>query len=97
MDSIKNRIQTGDMSEAEATKKLVDPTLEGKAGAFGYAMNDAAAEKYKGDLKDPKMPLIFMSSVTTRNAHGDPAKLAPNPPRRGGNYAITVDGTILKL
>lgn len=97
MDAIKNRIQTGDMSEAEAAKKLVDPGLKGKAGAYGYAMNDAASEKYEGDLKDKKMPLIFMSSDTALNAHGDPSKLAPNPPRPGGNFAVTVDGSIVRL
>ncbi len=97
MDSIKNRIQTGDMSEDEAAKKLIDPGLKGKARAFGYAMNDAASEKYDGDLKDKKMPLIFMSSDTSRNAHGEPAKLEPNPPRPGGNFAVTVDGSIVKL
>ncbi len=97
MDAIKSRIQTSDMSEAEAAKKLIDPSLEGKPGAYGYAMNDAASGKYKGDIQGPKTPLIFMSSDTARNAHGDPTKLAPNPPRPGGNYAVTVDGSILKM
>jgi len=60
-------------------------------------MNDAASGKYKGDLKDPKTILIFDSSDTSRNAHGDPKKLLPTPPRPGGNLGITVDGSIVKL
>jgi hypothetical protein len=60
-------------------------------------MNDLASGKYKGDIKDKKTPLLFDSSDTSRNAHGDPAKLLPKPPRPGGNVGIAVDGTILKL
>lgn len=97
MDDIKNHMQTSDMTEVEAAKKLVDPSLEGKAGAYGYAMNDAVSEKYIDDVKDKKTPLVFMSSETGRNAHGDPKKLAPTPPRGRGQFAVAVDGTIERL
>lgn len=97
MDALKNYGAASDLAKGEADKKFVSPSLEGKPGTYGYALNDAAAGKYKGDIKDPKTPLIFDSSDTARNAHGDPSKLAPNPKRPGGNRAITVDGTILKL
>jgi hypothetical protein len=97
MDAIKNRVAASDLAKGEADKKFVTPSLEGKPGQYGYAMNDAASGKYKGDVKDPKTPLIFDSSDTSRNAHGDPKKLLPSPARAGGNLGITVDGTIVKL
>ena len=96
MDAIENRIGTADMEGSESQKKLVSPSLQGQVGQFGYAMNGKAGGKYKDDL-DPKMPLVFDSSDTSKNAHGDPAKLAPKPAREGQNMAISVDGTILKL
>ena len=99
MDAIKNRVKVADMAEAEAMKKFVNPMVRpGGAGSFGYAMNDAASKKYKDDLKDKgKTILIFDSRETGWNAHGDPKALMPSPPRPGGNLAITVDGTIVKL
>jgi hypothetical protein len=96
MDAIQNRIGTADMEGSESEKKLISPSLQGQAGQFGYAMNDKASGKYKDDL-DPKMPLVFDSRDTAKNAHGDPAKLAPAPPRDGQNLAIAVDGTLVKL
>lgn len=97
MDAIKTYASAADLAKGEAEKKFISPVLAGKTGEFGYAMNDAASGKYKGDIKDPKTPLIFDSSDTKRNAHGDPKKLRPSPPRGGGNLGIAVDGTILKL
>jgi len=97
MDAIKPRIQTSDLAKGEAEKKLISPSLAGKTGQFGYAMNDLASGKYKGDLKDPKTILIFDSGDTMRNAHGDPKKLTPTPPRPGGNMGISIDGTVVKL
>ena len=96
MDSIQNRLRTTDMSPQEAAKKLVRPGLPSGGGAYGYAMNDKASEKYNKDL-NPKMPLIFDSRDLKKNAHGDPATLLPNPSGRGRNMAIAVDGTLLKL
>lgn len=97
MDAIKQHMRTSDMPAEEAAKKLVDPAFEGQPGKYGFALNDAVAGKYKGDIKDPKTPVIFESSDASRSAHGDPEKMAPNPPHKGGNLAITVDGTIVKL
>ncbi len=97
MDAIRTRIRTDDLSGAEAEKKLMDPAYGGKPNVYGFAMNDAASGKYKDDIKDKKAPLIFESQSTARNAHGDPKKDAPNPPHRGGDYGITVDGVIVKL
>ncbi len=101
MDEIASRGQASDLAEGEADKKFHDPSLAG--GGYGYAMNDSASGKFydprrkkKDDFTDPKMPLIFTSSETARNAHGSPTKLAPAPPRNG-NLAITVDGTIIRL
>ena len=97
MDAIKNYGAASDLAKGEADKRFVTPAMQGKAGQYGYAMNDAASGKYKGDIKDPKTPLIFDSSDTSRNAHGNPKKLMPSPTRAGGNLGIAVDGTILKL
>jgi len=97
MDAIKTRVRADNMAEAEAMKKFVNPLYPAKAGVFGYAMNDAASNKYKGDLKDPKMPLIFDSSDTAWDAHGDPAKLKAKSQEEGGNEAVAVDGTILRM
>jgi hypothetical protein len=90
MEAIKPRIAQADLKKGEAEKKLIRPALLGKEGQYGYAMNDAASAKYKDDIKDPKTPLIFESTETGYNAHGDPAKL-----RRPSGVAIAVDGTIL--
>ncbi len=97
MDAIKNRVVSADLAKGEADKKFVSPSLSGKAGQFGYAMNDKASGKYRGEIKDPKVPLLFVSSNTSRNAHGDPKQLVPMPARPGGNLGITVDGSIVKL
>ena len=97
MDAIRSYGAASDLAKGEADKKFVSPSLSGKPGQYGYAMNDAASSKYKGDIKDPKTPLIFDSSDTARNAHGDPKKLLPSPTRAGGNLGIAVHGTILKL
>ena len=96
MDAIKGRMVVSDMTEEEAAKKLVSPSCVGKAGEFGYAMNEAASGKYSGDL-DAKMPLIFDSSDTKRNASGSPEKLLPSPPRAGKNMAVSVDGKLIDI
>jgi hypothetical protein len=97
MDAIQNRIQSGTMTSEEAAKKLVDPSFAGQLGKYGYAMNDAVSQKYLGDLKDKSTILVFMSSDTGKNAHGVPKRLAPNPPRGNGNFAITIAGKIIPL
>lgn len=88
MDAIENRITASDMTGAESHKKLVRPDLAGKPGEFGYAINDQAAGKYRGDA-GAKTILVYESKRTGRNAHGNPAG------DRDG-MAIAVDGTIVK-
>jgi hypothetical protein len=90
VEAIQNRLNTDDLKKGEAAKKLVYPEFIGQAGKFGYAFNDALSRKYHGDIKDGKTPMIFESTTTDRNAHGDP-KL-----RKPGGLAISVDGTVLK-
>lgn len=98
MDAIEPRLQTYDMEKKESQKKLVSPEFVGQAGKYGYAMNLSASQKYIDDIPEPsKMPLIFDSSDTGRNAHGNPQGLLPNPPRVGGNKGISSDGTLLKF
>ena len=96
MDEVKSRIQEGDMEKEETSKKLVNPMYPAKAGVYGYAMNDAASGKYEGDLKSSTI-LIFDSSDTSWNAHGNPAKLKPANAGQGGDEGITVEGKIVKL
>lgn len=91
MDAIQNRLNTDDLKKGEAVKKFVAPAYVGQPGRFGYAFNDALSGKYMGDIKDQKTPMLFESTATERNAHGDPAKL-----RKPGGLAIGLDGTVLK-
>ena len=94
MDEVKPRIKLDNMDASESAKKLINPLYPAKNGVYGYAMNDAANAKYRGDLK-PTTILIFDSSHTGWNAHGDPAKLKPKGD--GGDEGITVEGKIVKL
>jgi hypothetical protein len=88
MDAIEPRITASDMTGSEAKKKLIRPDLAGTSNAFGYALSDKVAGKYKDDA-GAKSILIYESHQTARNAHGNPEK-----DRQG--YAVSVDGTILK-
>lgn len=98
MDAVKDRIQTNDLTLDQALRKLRNPTLRSKGpDVFGYAFNDALSAKYKGDIKDPKMLLVFDSSITRWDAHGDPKLLKPKSASDGGDSGITLDGTIVKL
>ena len=98
MDAIEGRLQAGDMDKSESAKKLISPEFASQPGKFGYAMNEAASEKYKDDVAEPsKTPLVFDSSDSGRNAHGEPEKLYPNPPRDGQNHGVSIDGTALTL
>jgi hypothetical protein len=96
MDAIKSRVKVDNMSSAESDKKFVNPLYPAKTGVFGYALNDAASRKYKGDLKKNTI-LIFDSTDTAWNAHGDPVKLRPAKPFPGGQVGITVEGSIVRL
>ena len=92
MDSVEKYLDTADLKKGESEKKLIRPDLLGQSGKFGYAMNDAASGKYKDDIKDKKTVILFESTETTRNAHGDPKKIGVH-----GGQGIALDGTIVKL
>lgn len=99
MDEVKKRIQTKDMADAEALKKLVNPLVRPSApNVFGYALNSVIGGNYRDDLPlKGKTILVFDSASTKWNAHGDPARDLAKPPRAGGTLAITLDGEIVKL
>lgn len=88
MDAIENRIEASDMSHQDSEKKLVRPEFQGQKGKYGYSMNDAASGKYKGDLHDPKMVLVFESDDTRRDAHGPASSFK-------SGIGISLDGTIV--
>lgn len=92
MDKIIIRVRTETLKKGAEKEKFVDPAAGGADGTYGFAMNDAASEKYKDDIKDKKMPLIFQSTDTAWNAHGDPAKIG-----RKGGIGIAVDGSQVRL
>ena len=85
MDAIDPRLKANDLSHEEANKKLHRPGFRG----YGYALNDAVAGKYKGDLKDPQIPLIFETADPRRNSHGLPIG------KKG--MTVTVSGLIRQL
>lgn len=91
MDQLSPRLILNNLPKAEAEKKLVRPDLVGQEGAYGYAFNDAAAGKYRGDLAKGTI-LLFESAATGRNAHGD-----PTTDGKPGGSALTIDGTIVAL
>lgn len=92
MEKVQNRVKTETLKKGDEAKKFVDPAAGGAPGVYGFAMNDAASEKYIDDIKDKKMPLIFESTETGWNAHGDPAKIG-----RKGGIGVAVDGSIVRL
>jgi hypothetical protein len=92
MDDLLVRLQTQNLKPGEAEKKMKRPDLESIPGEYGFALNKDVAGKYKGDLKDTKIVLIFESKETKKNAVGDP-KLDAKP----GGSGITVSGEIVKL
>lgn len=91
-DDILPRLNTPDLKEGEANKKLTRPDLLGQPGKFGYAINSEAAGKYKKDLKDPKTILFFESKETSKNLSGNPSNDGKKPGK-----AILIDGTIVEL
>ncbi len=106
MDSISIYLKTADLSDEDAKKKLKNPIVtEENALGFGYAMNDQYSNGFilsdgmtSEDplaIGDPdRAILIFDSSDLTRNAHGNPVQLAPEPERAGGNLAVTASGSV---
>ena len=93
MEAAVKRVASATLPRHEAVKKFVDPAAGGAPGVYGFAMNDAVSEKYDQDVADrAKTPLLFQSTETAWNAHGDPAKIG-----RAGGLAISVDGQIIEL
>ena len=92
MDQIIKRVRNETLKAGAEKEKFIDPAAGGKPGEYGFAMNDAAAGKYKDDIKDKAMPLIFETTETQWNAHGDPAKIG-----RKNGIGISVDGKIVRL
>jgi hypothetical protein len=88
MEALEPRLRTNDMTAEEAAKRLVRPDLRGTAGTYGYALNAAAAAKFRGDLPGDPV-LVFESKAREKNATGDPAQ------DRDG-LAITCDGEIVR-
>lgn len=99
MDLVATRGEASDLAPGEADKKFHDPAAGSGATTFGFAMNAAAGGKFfdptgkvEDDFEDPKMPLIFSSIETSRNASGDPSAIG-----RKGGLSITLDGSIVRL
>jgi hypothetical protein len=92
MDKVIKRVRTEDIKKGEEKKKFIDPAAGGAPGVYGFAMNDAASDKYIDDIKDKKAPIVFESTETNWNAHGDPAKIG-----RKGGIGMAVDGTVVRL
>lgn len=99
MDALKDRVTTNRLSLQEAEKKFADPALGPyRQGRYGIAFNDAASRKYIDDIpKKDKTLLIFTATDTARNAHGDPKRLLPDPPRGGANLGVTADGWLVEI
>ncbi|MBI1334565.1 MAG: hypothetical protein JST12_16440 [Armatimonadetes bacterium] len=92
MDELLTRLKTQNLKKGEAEKKIMRPDLQDKDGEYGFAINTAAAGKYKGDIKDPKTILIFESKDTKKNASGD-----PKTDGLAGGKGITIGGEIVNL
>ena len=89
MDEILPRLILNNLPKKEAEKKFVRPGVA--AGGYGYAIDDAAAGKYVGDLPKGTI-LVFESASTERNAHGDPRKDG-----KAGGRGVTIEGKIVPL
>jgi hypothetical protein len=89
MDAIEPRLILNDLPKKEADKKLHRP--DAPEGAYGYAMNDAASGKYRGDLPKGTI-LLFESTPTGMNAHGDPTRDG-----KPGGRAVTIEGDAVAL
>jgi hypothetical protein len=94
MDQIEKRVRTNLLSKDEALKKFVDPAAaNGAGGGFGFAFNEVASAKYVDDLPDKDSTILIFQSTDTRwNAHGDPAKIG-----REGGIGINAKGEIVPL
>ena len=93
MDAAWSRLQTADMDEDEAKKKLKSDGITAD-DEFGYAYNEALSGKHTLDLPDSTI-LVFDSENLAWNASGKPAP--PKTPRPNGNKAVTVAGKVIDL
>jgi hypothetical protein len=86
MDAIENRLRVNKMTAEEAQAKLRTPGASDDA--FGYALNLAAADKYRDDVVgEPKLLVIEHPGAAKNLA----VTAEPSPER----WAITVDGEIV--
>lgn len=96
MDAAKTYVKTNDLKKGEEMKKFINPRIPAGEGVFGYAFNDLLSQVYKEDVPGETV-MIFESSDTSWNAHGDPAALTPDPELPGGHNAVTVDGSVVPV
>ncbi|MFZ4508128.1 MAG: hypothetical protein ACOYON_10595 [Fimbriimonas sp.] len=89
MDAIENRLASNDLDPASAKQKLVRPDLRGTEGQYGYALNVAAAGKYKADAGKGTTILVFESTNTKKNATGDPKRES-----LADGLSVTFDGKL---
>ncbi len=81
------RLKADDLAKGEDKTQLTRPG----ASAYGYALNRAAAGKYRDDV-GPKTILLFESAADSEDAAGDPAKDGLKAGR-----GITLEGKIVPL
>ena len=92
MDDVLLRMKTQNLLPGEAEKKIVRQDLIGQPNQFGFAMNSAAAGRYKGDLKDPNLILFYTSKSSSKNLYADPTMEGLS-----GGRGITISGQLLSL
>lgn len=91
MDAIQPMLKTNDLTVDEANKKLVNPSMDAlKPGEYGYAMNKAASEQFKGDLAESTILIFESPKDRMRNANGDPKSSS-------GLQGIAIDGNVVTL
>lgn len=90
MAAIEPRLRTADLEPAEAAKKLRRP---GAASGYGYALNRAAAARFKDDVPGRESAvLVYESRRADRDHAGDPREDG-----FPGGKAVTVAGAIVRL
>ena len=87
-DAAVQRLGADDLAKGEAEKRVVRPG----AGAYGYALNRAAAGKYRDDIGPKTTILVYETGAETKDAAGDPVKDG-----LPGGKGVTIAGEILPL
>lgn len=91
MDALQPLLKTNDLTMEESLKKLRNPSIpDSKPDEFGYAMNRAVSEQFKGDLKDSIILIYESFADRKRNSAGDPTSAS-------GKIGIAVDGNVVTL